>query len=739
MVVNYYASDNRYTDPVRYFKANDPYYYEVDNIPIKQLEENSKFLKDQVDGLLKQQGGSSETGLSRNFFNELKPIAAGADNIVKVLPGRYTARINDAYSIDPLQFIEQIFDPAVDSRAANSSVYKYGVASRSDILEILNKWYLKTESNATLMNGLFERVFIHSVSSLNEASDQLNTNNPENVREPSQYFANQAFWPGYIGKNYIWLSNSVGEALDARMAQPPAITNDEAFRTLGRLENEFIRRWRGVTRTSVVDVAETLEIEIPNFNSQDFFYWNNVNQKEYLDSSQRIDLVFIYSKAIDQDKTTVPSYNQGVARTLTKPALGIVKGAGIGIRRSALNQDGSKQSRENLQSLDGVTLMMPNPSDELAENTGFQVSGGVVRGSFPSPDDLMNLAPVLAENLSNDSIALVGQSILPIAYVVVKNNSSLTEEGLHIVNQEDIIDIRPFFRTTELTYNERSGLAAATPQVSLGNPVVTEGHLDFVKKELNDTIFNLATALGVEQQTNVTQQQTITGNQQLIQTAQSSIATLTTKVNNIRMQQRKTFLNHKVLEDTKRVYDLGFTDEGKKGHAGNFMRPYNSQGNQVQVYSYLQTNYNKHLNYIPAADRPNVKALHFKVGFETQYGTTAAAVMRLLTRWYQSTGLSSDWLIQSSNLFSRGGAKNDSKGPSDLSEITVIPHQSGSHKGKFHARIEAHYNQAGSWPTGSQAPANTAEVFNNVWFSLVFIGYTIETDLNTALGDSIVV
>ena len=38
----------RFTDPLRYFKANDPYYFEVDNIPLKQLQENCLWLKDQL-------------------------------------------------------------------------------------------------------------------------------------------------------------------------------------------------------------------------------------------------------------------------------------------------------------------------------------------------------------------------------------------------------------------------------------------------------------------------------------------------------------------------------------------------------------------------------------------------------------------------------------------------------------------------------------------------------------------
>ena len=44
----YKDSVYRFTDPVRYFKANDPYYFEVDNIPLKQLMENCNWLRDQL-------------------------------------------------------------------------------------------------------------------------------------------------------------------------------------------------------------------------------------------------------------------------------------------------------------------------------------------------------------------------------------------------------------------------------------------------------------------------------------------------------------------------------------------------------------------------------------------------------------------------------------------------------------------------------------------------------------------
>ena len=79
-ITKYFESGNRYTDPVRYFKANDPYYYEVDNIPIKQLEENSNFLKDQVDGLI-----TAGSDLGRSRITELQPYVDATNSKVKVI------------------------------------------------------------------------------------------------------------------------------------------------------------------------------------------------------------------------------------------------------------------------------------------------------------------------------------------------------------------------------------------------------------------------------------------------------------------------------------------------------------------------------------------------------------------------------------------------------------------------------------------------------------------------------
>ena len=500
MAINYFETSNRYTAPVRYFKANDPYYYEVDNIPIKQLEENAKFLKDQVDGLLKNQGREfleqgETTTLDRVKFNELKPLVDGTNSKVRVMPGRFTARINDAYTKTPLQVVTQGLTGlgGLNFGFPAPNGYTVETANGTTVAAALEKWQSKTAGNATLMNGLFERSFVYPMKNNDSVGEGVDASDPNNINQTAGgLLSDQAGWPGLLG--YLHEFDTDKDTVDILNMEFGAVT--DVFRQNGRLESNFIKRWRGATRTSVVDVAETLEIEIPKFDAEEFFYFDTNGDKQTVESNQRIDLLFIYSKPVDESETTIPSYSNGSPRTLTKPTLGIVKGAGLGVNRKTGT---SPKDAVNLQPLDGVTLMVPNSSDELADNTGFQTSAGVaIRGSFPSPDDLMNLAPLLSENLSTTSVALIGQSILPVAYVVVKKDAGLNSQANAIITNDDVIDIRPFFRTTELAYNERAGIAAATPQVSIANPVVTEAHLELVKNEIKDDYVSRIGAPGSE-------------------------------------------------------------------------------------------------------------------------------------------------------------------------------------------------------------------------------------------------
>ena len=502
----YFDSNFTFISPIRYFKANDPYYYEVDNIPIKQLEENDRFLKDQVDGLITFRD-DLKTEIDRTGFTELQPYVNGNDRRVRVKPGKYTARINNAFNLTPLQMIDQVAG--------------YGNTRSDSVVEDVNTWETDTNIGSTAsavlqtfqdgllgdalnMNGLAERAFTFPIPD-EDGIDYSDFGAPNllNISDAGQYADydseitdpdQRPLYPNYIGALF---KHSTPETKRRLKLIDSIFTEGELpdAGAMARLESDFIKRWRGAIRTSVVDVPEELVVTVPDFDINDFFYYDSNGVRQSLEANQRIDLVFIYSKAIDETETTIPKFDaNGNPTTITAPTLGILKGAGIGVNRyTTLDPNtGQINDRVNLQTLDGLPVMLAHPGDENGENTGFSsTTVGRIKGSFPSPDDLLNLAPVLSENLETDSLALIGQSILPVAYVVVRrpDSASITSD---LLSEDDIIDIRPFFRTTELTYNERAGIAAATPQVSLANPVATEAHVEKIRKEvygeLNDRL-----------------------------------------------------------------------------------------------------------------------------------------------------------------------------------------------------------------------------------------------------------
>ena len=91
VIYSYFESGHKFTDPIRYYKANDPYYWEIDNIPLQQLHENCLWLKDQI------QGRNDVSGIRRSQIVELKPHAPGNSRKIFVEPGNFTGRVNDAY------------------------------------------------------------------------------------------------------------------------------------------------------------------------------------------------------------------------------------------------------------------------------------------------------------------------------------------------------------------------------------------------------------------------------------------------------------------------------------------------------------------------------------------------------------------------------------------------------------------------------------------------------------------
>lgn len=491
----YYDTPYTFISPVRHFKSNDPYYYEVDNIPIKQLEESQKFLKDQVDGIITRQNNKKEIEIDRSNFSELKPYATGNDRKVRVKPGKFTARINNAYALTPLQVVAQIEGFSnIDRTTEGINKWRVDTNIGSYVSGVLQQFQEGRLGDALNMNGLAERAFtfpiwdedgFHLANTALVGAAISGTTTPGYSQFDGDFDPDdRSLYPNYIG---AILKHSTPETTrDLTLIKDVYTSQGPSAGQQGRTESEFIKRWRGAIRTSIVDVPEELSITVPDFDLADYFYTDADGNNQPLDARHRIDLLFIYSKAVDEESTTIPKFDSnGNPTTLTQPALGILKGAGIGISRQTATNDDNADDRVSLQTLDGTPIMLAHPGDERGSNTGFSVvSGtgvGTIKGSFPSPDDLMNLAPMLSENLETTAFQLIGQSILPIAYVRVQTAAGAIAD---ILNDEDIIDIRPFFRTTELAYNERAGIAAATPQVSIANPVVTEVHLEKVRKEV---------------------------------------------------------------------------------------------------------------------------------------------------------------------------------------------------------------------------------------------------------------
>lgn len=486
MVTN---SPYRFTDPIRYFKANDPIYFEVENIPLKQIHENTLWLKDQITGGAVGGGGGGgggpnvgnigPLGLDRSYLAELKPYATGNDNVVRVNPGRFTARINDAYNLQKLQIIEYL---AGDNTELNSWYARK--STNVDIQPILESFKNSILVQSMHMNGLAERAFSYPAGNKPDRLNIFAITDPANSLSPSIDTSLNAEdrTPYPLIEYQLWGTTPRGNAESYVIRQFNDNTTSVGFASLGVAETHFIKRWRGIARTSIVDVAQTLAIEVPAFAESDFYYKDVNGVNVTLNSDVRIDLLFIYSKPIDTSSVTVAKFSGNQPTVITSPQLGLVHGAGIGIDLSNTQLRNLKATRP-----DGSLMILPCVSDQTdSGNSGFTSLN--IKGSFPSPDDLMTLAPMLDETLSDDNYALIGQTVLPIAYIVVRKTANTNEAGIPLITPEDIIDIRPFFRTTELAYNERAGLAAAVPAPSLANPVVTQGELESqIKKSYSIT------------------------------------------------------------------------------------------------------------------------------------------------------------------------------------------------------------------------------------------------------------
>lgn len=459
----------RFTDPIRYFKANDPYYWEVDNIPLKQLAENTQWLKDQI------VGGIKNIKVTRADIDELRPFVEGTNNVIKVKPGRFSARINDAYDLTPLQRITQLLGESV----GEFNVWVADTTNNTQMTAILDRIKSTLAIDSLNLNGLSERAFTYPIKN----SDFVATD----------YIQASPTTTGLVGlkKPIFPISEVLGWCKATSetdyIIQTYSQNLEHGFIGLANAESTFIKRWRGIARIAIVDVPYELEIDVLPFNPNEHFYKDERGLEMWLPATKRIDLLFIYSKPVDTSSTTIAKYAGNSTPTkITQPQLGILHGAGVGINfhyKTSVNQFEGESAFINT---DGRTGMISHPADENSTTNGFLASS--IHGSFPAPDDLMNLAPALSEKLAATNYALIGQTILPIAYIVVNQGAPVNAQGKFVLQDTNIIDIRPFFRTTELAYNERAGIAAAIPALSLANPAVGKAQLDVELKNVYDDL-----------------------------------------------------------------------------------------------------------------------------------------------------------------------------------------------------------------------------------------------------------
>jgi hypothetical protein len=479
----YQESNFRFTDPIRTFKANDPYYFEVDNIPLKQLQENCLWLKDQIREVTQQR----ITNIVRADLEELRPYASGGDRKLKVKPGRFTARINDASTKSPLAYLEKVVGDALGEMDEWATALPNPGTFPNDknavLQTALNQFKSMMSQDALGMTGLVERAFTWPVVTPEAPVDHdgvvVNTAGGLSYgdADSNTYGSGARYNPMVISQALVWAESNL-DATDRTYLFSFA-TEDEAvgFSKFPRTENYFIKRWRGVSRTAIVDIPSELEVEIPSFDPEDFSYIGADGTVTPVTGVQsRIDLVFIYSKPVDASGVNILTSSS--KQKITKPQLGVVRGAGI----RANFQDSTVPDFDYLSNTGEDHKILASPGDQSNANMGFTAASGNdiafdVRGSFPAPDDILNLAPLISEKLEDEAYELIGQSILPVAYVWV-------QAGSEVVLASDVIDIRPFFRTAELAYNERAGIAAAFPQLSLANPAVGKSQLDYESRRL---------------------------------------------------------------------------------------------------------------------------------------------------------------------------------------------------------------------------------------------------------------
>ncbi len=399
---NFRDSSYKFTDPIRVYKATDPHYWEIDNLPINQLQENILWLKDQI------AGATSVSGFDRKLFNELRPFSEGTSRTVKVLPGKFTGRVNDAYQ-------KGITSISVDqTRDIETNVSKRVSFTLSD--PVMRTLIGLDLSSSLGNNGLYDHILHYNA---HEFDGSILDYFEGTVASIADHETKGTFFDIPHAKRALWraFNTSKNHGINSSSG--------------AQINTEYVRKWGGTARTAVVNVPDSLSIDIEEFSDADY----SINNTTFV-ANTRIDLVFVFTHPVDASSTALPLNIGGSPKTITSPTLGIVKGAGlISMKRP---KGATSLFRDDMDILTTPTLLddsdwvtkandatnyyessstgddtLVNIASHLADQSqtveGFKDLN--VFGNFPSPDDLLNFAPLLMEELESNSFYLLGQSV----------------------------------------------------------------------------------------------------------------------------------------------------------------------------------------------------------------------------------------------------------------------------------------------------------------------------------------
>ena len=301
--VVYKPSTHPFTDPIRYFKANDPYYWEIDNIPLTQLQENILWLKDQVS----EAGTTGTDDVGRKNFTELRPNSTGDDRNVTVSPGRFMGRVNDAYGTGISKIVVDAY-----TQYDNNKFHKEESVVLSD--EVLLKLVGSSVSSIVGNNGLYDHLQTHVA------------NHPTTTGQIVD-------WGNYYTFDTRNMVSSVGNIYDIPKIKLAIWEQDTTTHNyygpipsdLQQLAVEWTRAWGAPFRTALVNVENTLSIEVPEFDDDDY-----VNETTSI-PSVRVDLLFVYTKPIDASATTIAQVNSPTELSTTTPGFIAESAAGLAL------------------------------------------------------------------------------------------------------------------------------------------------------------------------------------------------------------------------------------------------------------------------------------------------------------------------------------------------------------------------------------------------------------------------